>query len=57
MAKTVYDLLRALVNGSSWHTEAEKVEYLDAVNSAERIGVFGNAAENLDGYYEGTATL
>lgn len=53
MAKNVYDLLRALVESTSWHTEAEKIEYLDAVNASQSIGVFGNAAENLDGYFDG----
>lgn len=47
-AATVYDLLRALVVMTAWHTEDEQRAYMDAVNAAERIGVFGNMATQLE---------
>jgi hypothetical protein len=40
--KTIYDLLRELVNKSNWTTEADKVEYTRVVNLAEQFNMFGN---------------
>lgn len=52
-AKTVYDLLRALVEMTAWHTEDEERDYYEAVNAAERLGVFGNMATQLDNGRDG----
>ena len=53
--KSVYDLLRVLTEGAFPASQegigfstAEKLEYLAAIDKAEALGVFGNAAQRLE---------
>ena len=53
--KSVYDLLRVLTEGAFPASQegigfstAEKLEYLAAIDKAEALGVFGNAALRLE---------
>jgi hypothetical protein len=56
----VYDLLRVLTEAAfpeklagTGFGEADKAEYLAAIDAAEALGVFGNSAEQLDNYHDG----
>lgn len=46
-AYTLYDLLRVLVERVGWQSEEEKRAALGSVDAAERMGIFGDLAQQM----------
>lgn len=47
-AFTIYDVLRHLVEKSSWSTEQDRTAAMESIREAEQMSVLGNAARLIE---------